>query len=154
MLRLNIVKPRNQFQGRVMTTKKTKKVSKIKKSSAKKKTTRDFEDLVGKEMYSAWILMLQSLVPGGRTHRLSTLVAGMLSYASKQSYYEGNRIGDIFELDGEDYEEFEKQMKPVVEQLFKDAKVPFKRKSSRGEAYSIAEQSIHEYLNWENMPWE
>ena len=59
-----------------------KKTSKIKRSTARNKISLDFEDLVGKEMYSSWILMLKNLVPRGRTHRLSTVIAGMLYYAS------------------------------------------------------------------------
>ena len=43
---------------------------------------KDFECLVGNEVYSTWIKMLKSLVPSGRTERLSVLVAGMLQYAA------------------------------------------------------------------------
>ena len=64
-------------------------------------------------------------------------------------------IGNIFdESEGEDYEELGKLLKPVVEQLFKDAKVKWKRTNSKGYGYSIAEDSIQEFLNWDLMPWE
>ena len=42
----------------------------------------------------------------------------------------------------------------IVENLFKDACVEHNRHNSRGEAYSIAEEAVNEFLSWENMPWE
>ena len=45
------------------------------------KRKRSLEEVVGKETYALWVDMLRSLVPDGRTHRLSVLVAGMLQYA-------------------------------------------------------------------------
>ena len=45
------------------------------------KRTRSLEDAVGKETYALWVDMLHRLVPEGRTHRLSVVVAAMLQYA-------------------------------------------------------------------------
>ncbi len=39
-------------------------------------------EVVGDEVYGVWVEMLRKLVPHGRTHRLSVVVAGMLAYAS------------------------------------------------------------------------
>jgi hypothetical protein len=39
------------------------------------------QEVVGTKTYSVWVEMLRELVPDGRTHRLSVLVAGMLHYA-------------------------------------------------------------------------
>ena len=41
------------------------------------KSKRSLQDVVGKETYSVWVDMLRTLVPGGRTHRVSVVVAGM-----------------------------------------------------------------------------
>jgi len=51
----------------------------------KTKSKRSLQDVVGKEIYSVWVEMLRALVPGGRTHRLSVVVAGMLHYALEQA---------------------------------------------------------------------
>ena len=45
------------------------------------KRKRSLEEVVGKETYALWVDMLRRLVPDGRTHRLSVVVAGMLQYA-------------------------------------------------------------------------
>jgi hypothetical protein len=37
-------------------------------------------------MYAAWLAMLKVLVPHGRTHRLSVVVAGMLQHAAEVAY--------------------------------------------------------------------
>jgi hypothetical protein len=38
-------------------------------------------DVVGSKNYSVWLGMLKLLVPSGRTHRLSVVVASMLQMA-------------------------------------------------------------------------
>ena len=42
--------------------------------------TRSLRDVVGARTYSVWVDMLRILVPEGRTHRLSVVIAGMLHY--------------------------------------------------------------------------
>ena len=42
--------------------------------------------VVGAKIYNVWLDMLKSLVPHGRTHRLSVMVAGMLQYAQEVAY--------------------------------------------------------------------
>jgi hypothetical protein len=41
-----------------------------------------------------------------------------------------------------------------VAQSFKDAKVNYKRVSSQGEGYSVAESAVIEFIHWFDMPWE
>ena len=40
------------------------------------------KNVVGNETYTVWVDMLKTLVPHGRTHRLSVVVASMLAYAN------------------------------------------------------------------------
>jgi hypothetical protein len=58
------------------------------------------------------------------------------------------------EIDGMDYDDTESELMVVVERLFNDAKVKWKRTNSKGQGYSIAEESIREYFAWGDMPWE
>jgi hypothetical protein len=53
-----------------------------------------------------------------------------------------------------DVSEIEELLHDVVTQLFRDAKVPYARTSSRGQDYSIIEEAYHEYMHWADMPWE
>jgi hypothetical protein len=41
---------------------------------------------VGEKTYSVWVEMLRTLVPEGRTHRLSVVIAGMLQYTLEIAY--------------------------------------------------------------------
>ena len=113
--------------------------------------------VVGAKIYNVWLDMLKSLVPHGRTHRLSVLVAGMLQYAQEvahkkaESNSKARKLAESFE--GSDDENLAKIIE-IVENLFEDAGVRYKRKSRKGESYSIAEDAAYEFLNWENMPWE
>ena len=43
--------------------------------------SRSLQEVVGEKTYSVWVEMLRELVPDGRTHRLSVVVAGMLHHA-------------------------------------------------------------------------
>jgi hypothetical protein len=42
----------------------------------------------------------------------------------------------------------------VLEKLFRDAGVSPDRVNARGDAYSIIDTAIEEFVGWENMPWE
>ena len=116
---------------------------------------------VGAKIYGVWLDMLQTLVPGGRTHRLTVLVAGMLHYAyavssrKKAKQTKAQLLFELFEsaLEGQD----EGHLQPVVElveTLFDDAGVLYQRRSRRGDSYSIAAEAVNEFITWENMPWE
>jgi hypothetical protein len=116
---------------------------------------------VGAKIYGVWVDMLQALIPGGRTHRLAVLVAGMLHYAyalssrKKANQTKARHLVELFEsaLEGQD----EGDLQPVVElveKLFDDAGVPYQRRSRRGDSYSVAAEAVNEFVNWGNMPWE
>jgi hypothetical protein len=118
-------------------------------------------DVVGAKNYSVWIDMLKRLVAYGRTHRLSVVVAAILqiteeiSHDKESSNRKARRLSEIFE---NAYEQDEKNgMAPLLElteQLFKDAGVHFRRLNRKGRGYSIAEEAVHQFLNWDSMPWE
>ncbi|HSD83915.1 MAG TPA: hypothetical protein VLG46_08660 [Anaerolineae bacterium] len=126
------------------------------------KRKRSLEAVVGKETYALWTDMLRRLVPEGRTHRLSVVVASMLQYAyliaSENQDDEDDEDGVAQALldsgEGGDPEEVGEYLYDIVNQLFKDAKVKHKRTSARGEDYSIAESALEEYVSWFDMPWE
>lgn len=140
-----------------MTTRKVKKKKAGKKAPTRTRqsaSTSPLESLVGKDTYSTWVSMLKHLVPHGRTHRLSVVVASMLQDAAARNRMEhplGERLQNALEGDPD---EAMKLIGPTVERLFKDAGVKSKRTSARGERYSIVEQSVIEYVYWHNMPWE
>lgn len=116
---------------------------------------------VGAKIYGIWLDMLQTLVPGGRTHRLAVLVAGMLHYAyavsssKKATQTKAQHLFELFESALERHDEDDLQ--PVVElaeTLFDDAGVLYQRSNRRGESYSIAAEAAYEFISWENMTWE
>ncbi len=117
--------------------------------------------VTGSRVYSVWIDMLKRLVPYGRTHRLSVLVAGMLQYAYELAHAKAGsnsrarKLAEIFEHafespDGKDV----KKVVEIAESLFNDAGVRYKRRNRRGELYTITEEAVREFLSWESMPWE
>jgi hypothetical protein len=119
------------------------------------------KEVVGSKNYSVWLGMLKRLVPHGRTHRLSVVVASMLQVAyeiaqeREESNAKARQLSSIFESASEHDEEngIEPLLK-ITEQVFKDAGVGFKRVNRKGQGYSIAEEAIHQFLNWDAMPWE
>ena len=118
-------------------------------------------EIVGDQVYDAWVKMLKGLVPDGRTHRLSVLVTSMLAYASRITWSRKN-IDDeadpgyplVVAAEGADDEEAFRLLKPMLTRLFKDAKVKHERVSSRGERYSILWEATIEFCRWNNRPWE
>jgi hypothetical protein len=126
-----------------------------KKKTKSKPNMGRLKQAVPPKTYETWVRMLKLLVPHGRTQRLAVVVAGMLQHAAHQ----GKRGGKITELlvDAEDDGPYGKSAAAVtrlVEGLFKDARVKWKRTSARGERYSIAEEAVREFFAWYNMPWE
>ncbi|MGB9701021.1 MAG: hypothetical protein ACPL5I_16735 [Thermodesulfobacteriota bacterium] len=118
-------------------------------------------DIVGAKYYNAWMDMLKRLVPHGRTHRLSVVVAAMLQVThqialeKEGSNYKAKKLYEIFESAYEHEEEYGlRPLLELTEGLFKDAKVHFKRVNRKGQSYSIAEEAVYQFLNWESMPWE
>jgi hypothetical protein len=119
------------------------------------------KDVVGSKNYNVWVEMLKRLAPYGRTHRLSVVVAGMLQVAhniaqeKERSNAKAKELSAIFESAYEhDEESGIELLRTVTELLFKDAGVRFKRVNSKGKSYSIAEEAVYQFLNWEAMPWE
>ncbi len=131
-------------------------------NAAGKKTDRNFGTVVGEDTYLAWVRMLRELVPSGRTHRLSVVLAGMLHYAAAiaaadqdEEENEGSLAFCLIEAtEASDPSEVEDLIHDAVVQLFKDAKVRFERTNARGERYSIAEEAYAEFIHWYDMPWE
>ena len=127
-----------------------------------KKTKRSLQDVVGKETYSVWVDMLRELLPDGRTHRLSVVVAGMLEYAVDKSSQIKHRNEEEHSLamslvdatDTSDPESIKELIHDVVERLFKDAGVEYERVSKRGEHYSIADEIYNEFSGWYDYPWD
>lgn len=104
------------------------------------KHKRSLQDVVGKETYTLWVDMLRRLVPEGRTHRLSVVVAAMLQYAylvvadklDDNDFEEGSVAQALLDAtDGGDPEEVGEYLYDIVDRLFKDAKVRHKRASAR-----------------------
>jgi len=115
----------------------------------------------GSKNYSVWLEMLRRLVPRGRTHRLSVVVAGMLQVAfeitqeKEESNAKARQLSSIFENAHENDEENGiGPLLKITEQVFRDAGVGFKRVNRKGQGYSIAEEAVYQFLNWDAMPWE
>lgn len=127
-----------------------------------KKSKRSLQDLVGKETYEVWVDMLRELVPHGRTHRLSVVVAGMLQYAvdkSMQIQYRNEEdhsvaMSLIDATDTSDPDSIKELIHDVVDRLFKDAGVEYERISKRGDHYSIADEIYNEFSCWYDYPWD
>jgi hypothetical protein len=122
------------------------------------KPKRSLQDVVGKETYSVWVDMLRVLVPDGRTHRLSVVVAGMLQYAlevadddAKEPSAAKSLIDSTETADPDDVKGL---LHDVVAQLFKDAGVTYERTAKSGEHYSIADEVYAEYVRWPDYPWD
>ena len=127
-----------------------------------KKSKRSLQDVVGKETYDVWVDMLRELVPGGRTHRLSVVVAGMLEYAVDKSALIKHRNEEehsvamsLIDASEAGYPEHIKGLiHDVVDRLFKDAGVEYERVSKRGDHYSIADEIYNEFSGWYDYPWD
>jgi hypothetical protein len=118
-------------------------------------------EIVGDQVYDVWVKMLKGLVPDGRTHRLSVLVASMLAYASRIAWSRRNLDDEtdpgyplVVAAEGADDEEAFRLLKPMLTRLFRDAKVKHERVSSRGERYSILWEATIEFCRWYNYSWE
>jgi hypothetical protein len=106
--------------------------------------------------------MLRVLVPQGRTHRLAVVVAGMLQHAVAVAATPLRRRASgsaaaralLRASDELDAQSGSGPISDLVRQLFRDAGVSPDRVSARGQAYSIVESVIQEFMSWENMPWE
>lgn len=125
------------------------------------KSKRSLQDVVGKETYEVWVEMLRKLVPDGRTHRLSVVVAGMLHYATilaeefdEDELEEDSVALSLINANEMGPDEIKDELHDVVKRLFNDAGVAFDRLSKRGDPYSIADEAYNEYCSWFNYPWD
>ena len=126
------------------------------------KSKRSLQDVVGKETYDVWVDMLRELVPDGRTHRLSVVIAGMLLYAVEKSVQIKHRNEEehsvamsLIDANEAGYPEHIKELiHDVVDRLFNDAGVEYERVSKRGEHYSIADEIYNEFSSWYDYPWD
>lgn len=125
------------------------------------KSKRSLKDVAGKPTYDVWVDMLHELVPDGRTHRLSVVVAGMLHYATviaarfdEDELEEGSVALSLVNANEGDPDQVEEELHDVVKRLFADAGVRFDRVSKRGDPYSVADEAYDEYLSWYDYPWD
>ena len=125
------------------------------------KSKRSLQDVVGKETYAVWVDMLRQLVPDGRTHRLSVVVAGMLQYATaiaeeldEDELEEDSVALSLIKANEMGPDEIKDELHDVVKRLFKDASVTFDRVSKRGQPYSIADEAYNEFVSWYDYPWD
>jgi hypothetical protein len=105
--------------------------------------------------------MLSRLVPDGRTHRLSILLAAMLQHAltlaeelDEDELEEDSVALSLINANEMDPDGIKDELHDVMTRLFKDAGVTFDRVSKRGEPYSIADQAYDEFLRWYDYPWD
>jgi hypothetical protein len=116
--------------------------------------------LVGEATYAVWLEMLKVLVPGGRTHRLAPMVAGMLRYAAEQSikrsrhHPQAAALADALTALDEGEDPTASLVAVAVHQLFRDAGVRAMRHSRGGASYSVVDASLQEFMRWDEMPWE
>jgi hypothetical protein len=106
--------------------------------------------------------MLHALVPDGRTHRLSVVVAGMLRQAvhlavarfgedAPEASAAASLIQAVQQVDPQRAMEL---IGPLVERLFRDAGVSGTRVTARGDEYSILDSVVQEFTAWHAMPWK
>ncbi|MDP3936539.1 MAG: hypothetical protein Q8R92_00190 [Deltaproteobacteria bacterium] len=113
-------------------------------------------------MYATWVDMLRVLVPHGRTHRLSVVIAGMLQHAASVAFRAARgkplqgSVDESLLLASEtsDPEEIGDELGDVLRRLLRDAKVHAERVNARRERYSVIDSAIQEFATWESMPWE
>src|SRR5919108_3144650 len=107
-----------------------------------KSTSRQsLKDVVGEKTYSVWVDMLRMLVPEGRTHRLSVVIAGMLQYTFEIAYDIENKnenehsaaMSIIDATETANVDDIKGLIHDLVDRLFMDAGVAYERISKRGE---------------------
>jgi hypothetical protein len=125
------------------------------------KSRRSLQDVVGTETYSVWVAMLRELVPEGRTHRLSVVIAGMLQYAlvlaerlDEDELEEDSVALSLVNATEMSPDEIKDELHDVVKRLFRDAGVTFDRLSKRGDPYSVADEAYNEFASWFDYPWD
>ena len=125
------------------------------------KSKRSLQEVVEKETYTVWVDMLRELVPNGRTHRLSVLLAGMLQYGltvaeslDEDELEEDSVALSLINANEMGPDEIKDELHDVMKRLFKDAGVTFDRVTKRGEHYSIVDEVYNEFASWFDYPWD
>lgn len=122
----------------------------------------EFKEIIGAQSYSTFLRMLKEIGPDARTHRIGVVIAAMLRFAlSKLSpdCEDGTLAQALVTLDEDPYlaaeqsEEYDLVF-DLIDELCREAGMSNLRESARGTPYSIAENTIAEYIAWYNMPWE
>lgn len=67
---------------------------------------------------------------------------------------EGSVEASLTFADELDEDESSAALADIIESLFLDAKVPYARRNSRGQEYTIIESAVMEFIHWHDMPWE
>ena len=132
------------------------------RSRPRSRPERTLSSVVSAQTYSVWLETLHSLVPEGRTHRLSIVVAGMLRHAVDiaaerfgEDAPEGSAAASLIRAAEEaDPEQVAEQIGDLLAGLFRDAKVAGTRVNARGDEYSLLDSAIQEFTSWYAMPWE
>lgn len=147
-----------------MASKTNRPATKRAKATAKPRSrpARTLGSVVSAPTYSVWLEMLRSLVPDGRMHRLSIVVAGMLRHAVDiavarfgEDAPEGSAAASLIQAAEEaDPEQVAPEIGDLIERLFHDAKVAGRRVNARADEYSILDSTIQEFASWYTMPWE
>ncbi len=129
---------------------------------SRNKMIEEFREIVGAQSYATFMSMLTEIGPDARTHRISVVIAAMLRFACSlipDDCNDGTLAQALVNLKEEPYlaaeesEEYELVFN-LIDELCDEAGMRNLRESSRGGAYSIADNAIAEYTGWYNMPWE
>jgi len=116
--------------------------------------------IVGKNIYDAWVAMLKALVPGGHTHRLAVVVAGMMLYAASvvDSNDDDELVQSLLDTPEDPYDEDPVDVPDALyrafARLFKDAGLTFRPTRARGHDDSILEQAYVEFNRLNDYPWD
>ena len=122
----------------------------------------EFKEIIGAQSYSTFLRVLKEIGPDARTHRISVVIAAMLRFALSKlppDCEDGTLAQALVTLDEDPYlvaeqsEEYELVF-DLIDELCREAGMSNLRESARGTPYSIAENTIAEYIAWYNMPWE
>jgi len=125
-------------------------------------TIEEFKEIISDTAYATLIQMLKSIGPDARTHRISVVIAALLRFAlnTGAAHYDEGTLGEaLIALDENPYladeqsEEYQ-LISDLTDKLCHETGLQNKRESSRGKSYSIAENTIREYVAWYNMSWE
>ncbi len=122
----------------------------------------EFKEIIGDQQFLSFLALLRNIGLEARTHRISVVIASILRFAVNQlppDCEDGSLAQALITLDEEPYlaheqsDEYE-MVFDLIDGLCNEGGMMNERKSARSEAYSIAENTVLEYVAWYNMPWE